>query len=48
MFLIHHLVKEPLNNSMVTLAFSRFRWQGALAPACVRLSSKGNAASGIG
>ena len=40
--------KEPLNNSMATLAFSRFGWHGAISPPCAGLSRKRNAASQIG
>ncbi|MDT8429879.1 MAG: NHL repeat-containing protein, partial [Pseudomonadales bacterium] len=32
--------REPLNNSMVTLVFIRFRYRGALSQACVGLSRK--------
>jgi len=39
---------EPLINSMTTLARSRFRYQGALSQACVKLSRKCNDESGIG
>ena len=41
-------IREPLIQSMTTLAFSRIRYQGAILQACVDLSRKCFAASGLG
>ncbi len=42
------LARDPLINSMVTLAFSQVHSQGAASPACVGLSRSRNAESGLG
>ncbi len=40
--------RDPLTNSMATLAFSQVHSQGAASPACVGLSRSRNAESGLG
>ncbi len=41
------MVREPLLNSTDALASRRDHWRGALPPACVGLSRRGNEASGL-